>query len=40
MEKMREFKDLDEDGRKEAFDKFVRRQKVGCIVAHLSPLAN
>lgn len=29
MEKMREFKELDEEARKEAFDKFVRRQKVG-----------
>jgi hypothetical protein len=28
MEKLREFKDLDEEGRKEAFDKFVKRQKV------------
>ena len=28
MEKLREFKDLDEEGRKEAFEKFVRRQKV------------
>ncbi|KAJ9092221.1 hypothetical protein QFC19_008758 [Naganishia cerealis] len=27
MEKLREFKDLDEEGRREAFDKFVRRQK-------------
>lgn len=29
MEQFREFKDLDEEGRKEAFEKFVRRQKVG-----------
>lgn len=28
MEQFREFKDLDEEGRKEAFEKFVRRQKV------------
>ncbi|KAJ9103772.1 hypothetical protein QFC21_002234 [Naganishia friedmannii] len=27
MEKLREFKDLDEEGRKEAFDKFIKRQK-------------
>ncbi|KAI5453716.1 U1 snRNP protein [Naganishia albida] len=27
MEQFREFKDLDEEGRKEAFEKFVRRQK-------------
>ncbi|KAJ9120055.1 hypothetical protein QFC22_002952 [Naganishia vaughanmartiniae] len=27
MEKLREFKDLDEEGRKEAFEKFIKRQK-------------